>query len=136
MSWFCKSLWMALALQRSCFPIHENGMSFHLFRSSATCLVLFSAVFQCTSLLFLWLNFFLGNLFFFWGLPGSSVVNSLLAMQKMWDWSLGQTDSLEKEVATRSSILAWEISWTEESGGLKSMGLQKIQTWLSIKQQQ
>ena len=38
---------------------------------------------------------------------------------------------LEKGMATHSSILAWEISWTEDPGGLQSMGLQKIQTGLS-----
>jgi len=37
-------------------------------------------------------------------------------------WSLGQKDSLEKRMATHSSILAWEIPWTEEPGGLESMG--------------
>ena len=41
-------------------------------------------------------------------------------MQKMWVWSLDQEDLLEKEVVTRSVILAWEISWTEEPGGLQS----------------
>ena len=45
-------------------------------------------------------------------------------------WSLGQEDPLEKEIATHSSILAWEIPWTEEPGGLQSMGLQS-QTQLS-----
>ena len=39
--------------------------------------------------------------------------------------SLGQEDPLEKEMATHSSILAWEILWTEEPGGLQSMGSQK-----------
>ena len=39
-------------------------------------------------------------------------------------WSLGQKDSLEVGVATHSSILAWEIPWTEEPGGLQSMGSQ------------
>ena len=38
--------------------------------------------------------------------------------------SLGQEDSLEKDMATHSSILAWKILWTEEPGGLQSMGLQ------------
>ena len=42
--------------------------------------------------------------------------------------SLGQEDPLEKEMATHSSILVWEIPWTEEPGGLQSMGLQKSQT--------
>ena len=40
--------------------------------------------------------------------------------------SLGQEDSLEKEVAARSSILAWKIPWTEEPGGLQSMESQRI----------
>ena len=40
--------------------------------------------------------------------------------------SLGWEDPLEKEMATHSSILAWKISWTEEPGGLQSMGLQRV----------
>ena len=46
-------------------------------------------------------------------------------MQEMWVQSLGQEDSLEKGVATHSSILAGEIPWTEEPGGLQSMGSQE-----------
>ena len=41
-----------------------------------------------------------------------------MPMQETWVRSLGQKDSLEKEIATHSSILAWEIPWTEEPGGL------------------
>ena len=41
---------------------------------------------------------------------------------------LGQEDPLEEEMATQSSILAWEIPWTEEPGGLQSMGSQKSRT--------
>ena len=48
----------------------------------------------------------------------------------MWVQSLGQEDPLEKGMATHSSILAWRIPWTEEPGGLQSMGLQS-RTWLS-----
>ena len=48
------------------------------------------------------------------------------AMQEIWVQSLGQEDPLEKEMAIDSSILAWRISWTEEPGGLKSMGWQKV----------
>ena len=47
-------------------------------------------------------------------------------MQETWVQSLGQQDSLEKEMATHSSILAWEIPWTEELGGLQSMGSQRV----------
>ena len=51
-------------------------------------------------------------------------------MQETQVWSLGQEDSLEKEMTTHSSILAWEIPWTEEPGWLRSMGSQKSWTWL------
>ena len=44
----------------------------------------------------------------------------------MWFQSLGQEDPLEKEMATCSSILVWEIPWTEEPGGLQSMRLQRV----------
>jgi len=45
--------------------------------------------------------------------------------QEMWVLSLGWEDPLEEEMATHSSILAWEIPQTEEPGGLESMGLQR-----------
>ena len=46
-------------------------------------------------------------------------------MQEMWVRSLGWEDPMEKEMATYSSVLAWEIPWTEEPGRLQSMGLQR-----------
>ena len=52
------------------------------------------------------------------GLCGGSVVKNLPAMKETWVWFLGQEDPLEKEMATHSRILAWEILWTEEPGGL------------------
>ena len=57
---------------------------------------------------------------------GGSVVKNLLAMQETQIRSLGWEDLLEKEMATHFSILAWEIPWTEEPGGLQSMGWQKV----------
>ena len=50
----------------------------------------------------------------------------LPAMWETWVQSLGQEDPLEKEMATHSSILAWRIPWTEEHGGLQSMGSQRL----------
>ena len=47
-------------------------------------------------------------------------------MQETQVRSLGWEDPLEKEMVTHSSILAWRIPWTEESGGLQSMGLQRV----------
>ena len=47
-------------------------------------------------------------------------------MQETWVQSLGQKDALEKGMVTHSRILAWEIPWTEEPGGLQSMGSQRI----------
>ena len=54
------------------------------------------------------------------------MVKKLLAMQETQVQSLGWEDPLEKGITTHSSILAWRITWTEESGGLQSMGLQRI----------
>jgi len=50
------------------------------------------------------------------------MVKNLPAMQETWVQSLGWEDSLQKEMATHSSILVWRIPWTEEPGGLQSMG--------------
>ena len=49
-----------------------------------------------------------------------------LRMQETWVRSLAQADPLEKKMATHSNILAWEIPWTEDPGGLQSMGLQRV----------
>ena len=59
------------------------------------------------------------------GLPSGSAVNKPPAMQKTWVQSLGQEDSLEKGMATQSSILAWEIPWTEEPGRATARGVKK-----------
>ena len=53
------------------------------------------------------------------------LVKDLPEMQETQVQSLGQEDPVEKEMATHSSILAWEIPWTEEPGGLKSMDLKE-----------
>jgi len=60
------------------------------------------------------------------GFPSGAVVRYHLPMQETRVQSLGQEDPLEKEIATHSSILAWEIPWTEEPGGLQSMGTQRV----------
>ena len=57
------------------------------------------------------------------GFPLCAMAKNPPAKQKMQVQSLGREDLLEKEMATHSSFLAWEIPWTEESGGLQSMGL-------------
>ena len=54
----------------------------------------------------------------------TQVVKNLPLMQETQIQSLGQEDPLEKEVATHSSFIAWEIPWTEEPGGLQSIGSQ------------
>jgi len=58
------------------------------------------------------------------GFPDRSVVKQLPAVQETWVLSLGWEDSLKKEMAAHSSILAWEMPWTEEPGGQQCMGLQ------------
>ena len=62
------------------------------------------------------------------------MAKNLPAIQETQVWPLGQEDplDLEKGMATLSSILAWTISWTEESGRLQSMGLQRVrQDWVT-----
>ena len=62
------------------------------------------------------------------GFSGGSDGKNPPVMQEIWVWSLDQEDLLEKEMATHSSILAWEIPWTEEAGGLQSTGPKESDT--------
>ena len=62
--------------------------------------------------------------------PVTQTVKNLPTMRETWVPSLSLEDPLEKETAAHSSILAWEIPWTEEPGGLQSTGSQKIRTRL------
>ena len=56
----------------------------------------------------------------------AQMIKNLPAMQESQVPSLGWEDPLEKQMATHSSILAWRILWTEEPGGLQSMGSQRV----------
>ena len=62
------------------------------------------------------------------------IVKNLNAIQETWVQSLGKEEPLEKEVATHSSILAWRISWTEESGRLKEWGRKESVTTEQLNQ--
>ena len=62
---------------------------------------------------------------FYKGFLSGSEIKNPSAKQEMWVRSQGLNDPLKKEMATHSYILAWEIPWTEEPGGLHSMGSQK-----------
>ena len=64
------------------------------------------------------------------------MVKNLPAMRETQVRSLGQEEPLEKETATPASILAWEISWTEEPGELQSMGLQRVRHDLATRPNQ
>ena len=60
------------------------------------------------------------------------MVKNLPAMRETRDQSLGWEDPLEKGMATHSSVLPWRIPWTEETGRLQSMGLQRVrQDWVT-----
>ena len=65
------------------------------------------------------------------GFPGGSVVKNLPANAGDTGSILGQENPMREEMATHSSILAWRIPWTEEPGGLQSIGVSKNQTWVS-----
>ena len=61
-----------------------------------------------------------------WDFLVAQSVRNLPAVQETWVQSLGQENPLEKEMATHSSILAWEIPWSEAPGWLQSMGSQRV----------
>ena len=61
-----------------------------------------------------------------WASLVAQLEKNLPAVQETWVRSLGWKDPLAKEMATHSSILAWKIPWTEEPGGLQSMGSQRV----------
>ena len=61
-----------------------------------------------------------------WASLVAQMVKNLSAMQETWVQFLGWEDPLEKEMATHSSIPAWRVPWTEEPGGLQSMGSQRV----------
>ena len=62
----------------------------------------------------------------FLGFLGGSVLKNPPAVQETWVQSWGGEDPLEKEIAAHSSILAGKIPWTEETGGLQSVGSQRV----------
>ena len=86
------------------------------------CLIRFSRF----NLMIHWVNMHLSPNIVIWGFSGGSVVKNPPANAEDWVWSLGW-EELEEETATHSSILAWEIPWTEEPGGLQSTGLQRVE---------
>ena len=61
--------------------------------------------------------------------PGGSVVKNHLPVQETRVQPLGREDPLEEEMTTYSSILAWEIAWTEEPGGLQSLGSRRVRLY-------
>ena len=60
------------------------------------------------------------------GAAGKKKKKNHLPMQEMLVWSVGQEDPLKEGMATHSSVLAWRTPWTEEPGGLQSMGSQGV----------
>ena len=103
---------------------YEND-TFYLFSISKI------SSFQMIKLLLKYFPLYFHIRFVFEIFPGSLAVKNLPTLEDMWVWSLCQEDSLEKGMATHSSIAAWEIPWwAEEPGGLQSMGLQKSQAQL------
>ena len=71
------------------------------------------------------------------GFPGGSLVKNLPAEKTTWVWSLSWEDPLEEEMATHSCIFARKMPWTEEPGGLWSMGSQRVrQHWVTKRRQQ
>ena len=66
------------------------------------------------------------------GFPGGATVKNPPAKQETQVRSLGGEDPLEQEMATHADILAWEVPWTEEPGGLQSLGSHRVRHVFSI----
>ena len=104
---------------------HYSFVHFHIFNSLLwqwETLLLFSSN---AYFFFLLVLLYLAN----WASQVAPWQRTHLPMQELketWVWSLGGEDPPAKEMATHSSILAWRIQWTEEPGGLQSMGLQRV----------
>ena len=75
---------------------------------------------------------FLYIFYFIWASLVVQKLKHLPTKQETWVWSLGREDSLEKEMATHSSILAWRIPWSEEPGGLQSTGSQRVGNYWAL----
>jgi len=112
-------------------PIQEHRIFLHLFCSSLVSLMTvfsFYSYISCTYFVRIILKHFV------WGSVNvngtvslvAHIIKNLPAMKETWVPSLSQEDSLEKGMATHSSILAWWIPWTEEPGRLQSMGSQRV----------
>ena len=71
-----------------------------------------------------------------WASLAAQTVENLPAVEETWVQLLAREDPLKKGMVTHSSILAWEILWTEESDELQSMGSQRLRHDLATKQQQ
>ena len=120
----------------SCLKIKTPPVSFNLFLFNLPLAILLCCSHdnavgcpgRCRSPLLGLLNSKFGEKWAYWSkpFPGGSVVKNLSAMPQTWVSSLGWEDPLEKEMTTHSSILAWEIPWTEEPGGVQSMGLHRV----------
>ena len=110
---FTSALPLSLKLQR------KQWLSF-----SNYCIVLCQLWLYCTLWLFqLWLYCTL------WASLVAQMVKNPPAMRETWVQFLSWEDSLEKEIATNSNILAWRIPWTEEPGGLQFMGSQRVRRY-------
>ena len=87
----------------------------------------------CIAFCFAMFHLALIQLFSFMSSLVAQTVRHLPIMQEPWVRSLGQDDPLAKELATRSSTLAWKIPWMEEPGGLQSMGSQRVRhNWATL----
>ena len=72
------------------------------------------------------LQYLMGVVWFFRASLVAQTVKNLPEIQETWAQSLGQEDLLEKKMAPHSSILAWRVPWTEEPGGLQSLGIIRV----------
>ena len=101
---------MSLQLQSPSMHSHSLGYRRYYLKNKNFCLLFAQGI----------------NLNTCWTSLLAQIVKNLPVMQETWVWSLDWEDSLEKGIATHSIIFVWRIPWTEESGWIQSMGLQRV----------
>ena len=99
-------------LENSAVGTRLEKIRFHSNPKEEQCQRMFKLLYSCP-------HFTLGS-------PGASVVKNLPAMQETWVRSLGHKDPLEEGMATHSNTLDWRIPWTEEPGGMQSIGSHRV----------
>ena len=126
MARFSSFLWLRSILLHLVFFIHSSVGSYKFYEHWSACIFWISIFFIFCFFRCIPRNGIARSYDSVWTSPVAQTVKHLPTVWETWVRSLGQEDSLEKEMAIHSSILAWKIPWTDEHSRLQSMGSQRV----------